>query len=547
MRPILLAALVAIAVPATASSVADEPFLLGPICHGEAPPGIAGPHRLVMLPGMGNDHMAADTKSADAQKWFDYGLTLARSFQHGDAVLAFQRAEAADPACSLCVWGEAWAGGPNINFGPDPAAIPRLLTLAKKAQSLATADAPGPIKPLEAALVDRYGANSDVAYAHDLDALQKARPDDVEVAISDAEAWLILEGHGDPSGPTRAVQVLGPLLSRHPDDSGLIHFYVHATEDAGVPELAEPYAARLATLAPAASHMVHMPSHTWFRVGRYEDAALANAAALAVDRAYAEKTDFPTPLGAMTYHSHDISFGLGAAMMSGDGAIAMKLLRQFNQDFPAPASYTPQTASAAARAYAALGRFGAPKDVLAAPDSVAAKPYAEALRHYARGEAYLRLGRAAEVRAEAALVTLPADGSGGASTSSQAAVVEIAQLSLQGDAAMLERRFDDAAEAFAKAAKLQETRLVRYDDPPAWWYPDRRALAAALLAKGDAAGAVRETSAVLQSWKLDPLTLVIRARAERALGQAAAADQDESAARKGWYGEAALLSPAAAI
>src|SRR5580692_3584463 len=194
MRIALIAVLVALAIPVATSSAPDEPLLLGPICHGERPPSIGGPHRLVMLPGMGNDHMAADTKSAEAQRWFDYGLTLARSFEHGDAVLAFQRAEAADPRCSMCVWGEAWAGGPNINFGPPPSETPRLLALAKKSQALAGPDTDGTIKSLEAALVDRYsGAGGDQAYAHDLDALQRDHPADVEVAISDAEAWLIME------------------------------------------------------------------------------------------------------------------------------------------------------------------------------------------------------------------------------------------------------------------------------------------------------------------------------------------------------------------
>src|SRR5580692_11186458 len=226
MRIALIAVLVALAIPVATSSAPDEPLLLGPICHGERPPSIGGPHRLVMLPGMGNDHMAADTKSAEAQRWFDYGLTLARSFEHGDAVLAFQRAEAADPGCSLCVWGEAWAGGPNINFGPPPSEIPTLLALAKKAQALAGPDPSGIMKPLEAALVDRYrGETGDLAYARDLDVLQRAHPDDVEVAIWDAEAWIIMENHhDDPSGPTRAVQVLEPLLPAHPDNTGLIHF-----------------------------------------------------------------------------------------------------------------------------------------------------------------------------------------------------------------------------------------------------------------------------------------------------------------------------------
>jgi tetratricopeptide (TPR) repeat protein len=528
--------------PTSSSAVPDAPqWLIGPICHGEPPPSIAGPHRLVMLPGMGDDHMAADTRSPEAQRWFDYGLTLARSFEHGDAVLAFQRAEAADPSCSLCVWGEAWAAGPNINFGPGPEATAHLLALARKAQALAAPGAPAPIPALEAALVDRYGGEKgDLAYARDLDALQKARPDDVEVAVSDAEAWLILEREGDPSGPTRALQVLEPLVASHPDVSGLVHFYVHATEDAGVPERAASYAARLAELAPSASHMVHMPSHTWFRIGRYEDAARANLAALKVDLAYAQRTDFPTPLGRLTYHFHDIAFGLAGAVMAGDQAVAQDMIRQFNSDFPAPATYDSQAESGAAAVLAAVGRVEPPATVLAAPDAVASRPYLEALRHYARGEADLRLGRLDDAQAEAAQVILPPSfvTSPG---SARPVVVQIAQLTLQGETALRAGKPAQAADAFAKAADLQDRRLARDVDPPVWAWPVRRELAGALLAKGDATGAAREATAALAVWKLDPLSLAVRAQAERALGQPDAAAKDQDAARGGWRGPSSAL------
>jgi tetratricopeptide (TPR) repeat protein len=544
MRCLSLAALIAVAIPATTSSAPDEPLLLGPICHGEPPPSIAGPHKLVMLSGMGNDHMRADTTSADAQRWFDYGLTLGRSFEHADAVLAFQRAQTADPNCSLCVWGEAWAAGPNINFPPPPSETPRLLALAKQARALAGPAVSETSRGLEAALIDRYsGEAGDLAYARDLDVLQRAHPDDVEVAIWDAEAWLIMENqHDDPSGPTRGVQVLGPLLPRHPDNTGLIHFYVHATEDAGLPELAAPYAAKLAALAPAASHMVHMPSHIWFRLGRYEAAAQANVSALDADLAYAKSTDWPTPLGRITYHSHDIKFGLAAAMMSGDGSIAMKLVRQFDQDYPTPATYEPQAIGPAGETFAAFGRFAAPQAVLAAPDTVAVNPFLEAMRHYARGEAYLRLGQADRVRTEAALVVMPASA---VATSRVVRLTDIARLTLQGDAALLAHQPAAAVDPFTKAARIQEAFLVQDSDPPAWWYPVRRSLAAALLAEGDAAGAVREASTVLQSWKLDPVALTIRAEAERKLGRPNAR-QDEAAARSGWRGDIAQLRADAA-
>ena len=544
----VLAGALAVAAPAgSLAPPAPPPSLLGPICHAEPPLNIAGPHTLVMLAGMGDDRMAADTANAEAQRWFDYGLTLARSFEHADAALAFQRAADIDPHCSLCRWGEAWARGPNINFGPPPEQIPALLAEAKAAQWLAAPDAPPRIRALEAALVARYAAATpqagDLAFAHAMDGLHKADPDDVETAVFDAEAWLILENDGDPSGPTKALQVLQLLVAKHPDASGLVHFYVHATENAGVPQLAEPYADRLAALAPMASHMVHMPSHTFYRVGRYEDAARANLEALRVDAEYAVKTGFPTPLGALTYHFHDIAFGLGGAMMAGDGDAAMKFVAAFNRDFPAPATYDPRVEMAAADTYAALGRFAEPAKVLAAPDTVASHPYLEAMRHYARGEADLRLGRPADARAEAALVTAPP--SAAPPLTRNWAVLKIARLTLEGDAALAENRPDAAIDAFRQATEAQDAFLAKSVDPPAWWYPVRRSLAAALLAKGDAAGAEREADAVLGAWRLDPVTLAIRAEARRTLGHPGAA-ADLAAARRGWRGDAAGLKAAAA-
>src|SRR6202142_2540648 len=153
MRFVLIAALAALAAPAASTKAPDAPqWLLGDICHGEAPPRIDGPHRLVMLAGMGDDHMTADTRNPEAQRWFDYGLTLSRSFEHGDAVLAFQRASALDPACSLCIWGEAWASGPTINYPADSGVMPALLAKARKAAALAGRATPAWGRGLEAAL-----------------------------------------------------------------------------------------------------------------------------------------------------------------------------------------------------------------------------------------------------------------------------------------------------------------------------------------------------------------------------------------------------------
>ena len=89
----------------------------------------------------------------------------------------------------------------------------------------------------------------------------------------------------------------------------------------------------------------------------------------------------------------------------------------------------------------------------------------------------------------------------------------IARDVLTGRAAMIERRYDEAAAAFREAAELQENaEFSAISDPPAWWYPVRRDLAAALLAKGDVAGARREAEATLVYRAKDPPSLALLAR-----------------------------------
>jgi len=550
MRLAIRAAIAALAsVPAVAAAGGGgSQLLLGNVQYGYQPPAIAGPHRLVMVPGMGNDHMRADTANAAAQRWFDYALTLSRAFEHEDAKLAFRRAAALDPTCSLCIWGEAYSLGPTINYLVDDSDSAAALTLARQAQRVAGPHLCAEDRRLEAAMADRYAdprhdGSGDLRYAHEVDEMLHADPANLELAIFDAEAWLIMEQHQNRVGLAPVVARLTPLVSAHPDYTGLVHFYIHATEDAGEPQLAQPYVRRLAEMCPNASHLVHMPAHTEYRVGRYEDAALANIAALRADLVYAQATHTPTPLGRLMYHFHDVQFGLAAALMSGDRRIALRLIDQFNRDFPHPAGYDNHAEMAGGLVYVGFGRLASPGEVLSAPAAPSSKPFLVAMRHYARGEAFARLGRAAAVRAEADQLrafreSAPESTWGG----TFAATVRIARLVLIGQADRLTGALAGARSAFRAAAELQEARFGGGGDPPRWWYPVRRSLAATLLAQGDAAAAEREADAVLKSWKLDPATLAIRSQAEKSRNDARAR-LDWKAARSGWYGDPRALLP----
>ena len=484
----------------------------------------------VMLPGFGNNHWTIATKSPEAQRWFDHGLTLARAFAHDEAKVAFKEAVRLDPDCAMCAWGQAWADGPTINYPINAKEKAEALKVAIRAQTLA-ANGPEAERLLTAALVRRY-AEGDKAFADAMVALADRFPRDDEIAVWTADAEMVAEGD-DKARPRvkTAVALLETVLARNPDHTGAIHFYIHATEWDDEPGKAVPYADRLKGLAPGASHLIHMPSHTFFWVGRYRDAANANLAAIDVDEAWIKTTGWDKAPWQVPYFGHNVRFALGGAMMAGDSAAGLKIADRYAA-VPLDVLTNPYAQSGVGASWAAYGRFLDPDAVLAKPDYTDAKlGFVKAMRHYARGEALARKGDARGVRVEAALIK-PA---GHRMLKVQ---MEIAKLVLVGRADMLEGRYGDAAKAFRKAAERQEKVLGNHGDPPTWWYPVRRSLAAALLADGRAAPAGEEARAVLKYWIDDPMALVVLSRSEGAIGRDRQAAEALSKARAGWSGGA---------
>ena len=520
---------------------------VGYICSAESggpPPGAR--RELVRVPGVGTGGFPIITSKPEAQVWFDYGMALAHAFYHDDAKLAFRKAREIDPDCAMCAWGQAWADGPTINYDVGSAEVKASAAVADRAEALAAGESPKN-RALIAALKLRYVAHdaaSDLAFAKAMDELSRRYAEDDEIAVMTSDAWLITtRDHRSVSGGPwvmpRAVEVLEPVLKRHPDNTAAIHFYIHATEQNGEPAKALPYAQRLGALAPGASHLVHMASHTFFRVGLYEDAAVSNAQAIGVDGAYLRATHDSALQGQVRYHAHNLRFGLGGALASGDGPLALRLADHAAFAFPTAIADDGGSQLVTSQAYAAYGRY-APDRALALPDPGRAAAFAAAMRHYARGEAFAAKGNAAGVRAEAALISAQPGALEAApfySRQASGAVLQISRLTLEGRAALLEGHPDQAVTAYRAAAAIETDKLQgpRDHDPPPWWYPERRSLAAALLAAGKPAEAANEARVALKAWPREPLTLQVLAEAEKAAGDAAAR-RDLAEARRTWRG-----------
>ena len=297
------------------------------------------------------------------------------------------------------------------------------------------------------------------------------------------------------------MALLEPVLARSPDSTPAIHFYIHASEIAGQSAKAEPFADQLADLAPRASHLVHMPSHTWYWLGRYQDAADTNLRAVRIDQANAARIGHDGDHGVfkLPYHAHNVIFGLGGAMMAEDSRTALTLARPLVASTQAREDGSPVMQLLSAAGYFALARFDDPASTLALSEPKL--PYLKVAWHYARGEAYAfqknKAGLAEEIAAISA-GTIAADEASDDEDRSPAPdqMIGIAREVLTGRLAMIEGRYGDAATAFRKAAEIEETAdFSVFTDPPAFWYPVRRDLAAALFAQGDMAGGRSEAGA----------------------------------------------------
>lgn len=527
----------------TPSAIGGDVSLLGIgfICGAEtAPTPTGGAASGVMLPGFGAATFAVDTESREAAAWFNHGLRLYHAFAHDEAKAAFARAAAADPSCSLCASGVALSLGPTLNTGITPLETIEALKMAKRAGELAK---PGDVraKGLAEALQLRYGPETppqgrEQAFGQALDALFRAAPGDDMLANLTAHVLIIPARQDDYSGLPRAIEILETVLARSPDDSAAIHYYIHATEFAGKAGLALPYAQRLADLSPGAGHLVHMGTHTMMRVGHYEDVALNNARALKVD---AETQVGMAQTGALSqrYYLHNYLFGLSGALMAGDGPLAVKYADHAEKTFPKAAPERSRVLSRA-RSLVALARFD-PDRALAVPEGKDDPRILAIYRHYARGEALAARRDAKGVRREAAAIAaLRAQGPKAADLGGEMDVAAISEGVLLGRAAMIARKPSEAAGHFERAALAQEKAfpVPKNFDPPPWWYPVRRSLAAAYLKAGKPAEAAAAARASLAEWPHDALALRILAQADKPRGAEYRAE-----AGKSWQGDLAKV------
>jgi tetratricopeptide (TPR) repeat protein len=431
----------------------------------------------IFASGLGAFTKPISSTSREAQSFFDQGFQMMYAFAKPEAVRSFREAWKRDPACAICYWGEAWAWGSYLNGPMSAEEAPHAYTAVQKALSLkegATPKERALIEALAVRYVETFDAGrrveQDRAYAEAMQRVAAEYPDDLEIATLYADALFLLEprrGTRDASDPDvrRLHQVLERILARDVRHPGACHLYVHATESTAEPGRAEACAEFLGQSIPGASHINHMPSHTWNEVGRWGDSVRANLEAWHSDQKAAIGQGFAI------YPEHNLHMLLYAASYDGQGAIAMR----------AGKDYTKLTGQSFYEVLT-LMRFGRFDEVLA----VTNRPRGEVeggLWDFAQGYAQLKQGHADFAAVYLARVKTAAETSrSGFRFHTAKDLLSIAAGILEGEIQRIAGDLNGAIQSFRRAGDIQEA-LV-YDEPEPLPFSAFHWLGAALVEAG---------------------------------------------------------------
>ncbi len=219
---------------------------------------------------------------------FNRGVALLHSFWLDEAEKMFRRVVAADPDCAMAGWGIAMADFNEVNGGPTTGGVVWAKVALKQADDAREKD------PREAAYIhalhryfdDYTEKDSDVyvkQYTNAMEVVAKNYPQDIEAQIFYALA-LINSAQDEDVALTnlkKAVAILYPLFRQYPNHPGIAHYIIHATDNPEMAQQGLEAARRYASIAPAAPHALHMPSHIFTRLGLWDDDIRSNLASKA--------------------------------------------------------------------------------------------------------------------------------------------------------------------------------------------------------------------------------------------------------------------------
>jgi hypothetical protein len=343
--------------------------------------------------------------TAPVQATFDHAMALLHSFEFGPAIEGFNTILKTDPGCAMAHWGIAVARWTN----PFTATIRPAAQVQQGLDAIEQARQVGPKTDRERAYVEaaaelytdagrRDQRARVLAYEKAMSVLAASYPDDREASIFWA---LSLTASALPTDKTyvnqlKAGAILEKLFLEQPDHPGITHYIIHSYDVPALASRARDAARRYATIAPAAPHALHMPSHTFTRIGAWQDSIDTNIASAEAARR----------VGARAEELHAMDYMAYAYLQTGQDKATQAVMARLPE---IAAVFDPTVVAGAAPGSAGVFALAAipARWVLERRDWSAASrlvpvssgfPYADALTHFARALGGAHTGAPAEAR-----------------------------------------------------------------------------------------------------------------------------------------------------
>jgi len=444
----------------------------------------------VLMPEMGNVHIAITTKSVEAQKFFDQGLSQMHSFWAREAERSFLQAAQLDPEAPMPWFGVAMVSAGDYRpqfqsesgvqlFGKGINTNPRATAAVERALKLA--EVPGKATEIEKLYIKAIAARRNLKsktfyedYIAGLRAVVKANPQEVEARLF--LALQLMRGYVQPDktpreGTMESVSILRQLFKEMPNHPGVPHYMIHGWEGSTFAAEAENPAHHYATLAAGIPHALHMPGHIFSQTGKWNEAAKYFELCLAKETGMM-KADALYGTGHHAHNAHylSMSYSFGGEFdraLATATALYQDWKNTPKEDAQIDASRSPaqQAQFAMLRAIVQHEKWDLLLDGKTVP--VIDKARSRAWHAWAMALAYAAKGDLPMARKQEELLDKAAEEVRKTTFDANAPELAVARMEVRGQLQMAEGRLDDGIRTLLQASD-RESRLV-YSEPS--WYP----------------------------------------------------------------------------
>jgi tetratricopeptide (TPR) repeat protein len=463
-------------------------------------------------------------------------VALLHSFWFGASASAFTAIGEKDPSCGIAWWGVAMSrwGNPFAPARPVTALEQGRTAIEKARAAGAKTDRERDLIEAAAALFTDFEKvdhrTRTVNYEKAMESVRKKNPQDPEVAAFYA---LSVNQTMVPTDKTYAQQlkaaaILEELYKALPDHPGMAHYLIHAYDHPPLAERALPAARRYAKIAPDAPHALHMPSHTFTRVGHWQDSIDTNRASAEAAR--------KAKSAAEVLHAFD--YQVYAYLQTAQDAAAQAVMTDLKETVAA-VNTAEQYGQVGYYAEAAIpARYALERGDYATAAGLSAKAtnfgFIDAMTHFARAIGAARSGNVAAAKADADKLGEIRDRLAASKDEYWSQQVDIQQKAASGWIAFAEKREADAIKLMHDAANSEDA-TDKSAISPGPLAPAREMLGEMLIELKQPQHALVELEAVMKKEPNRFRTYYHAARAASMLGDTAKA--------RDYYGKLVQMCP----